>query len=43
MSPHVRLFVGRLACHEFLKGREVALPCFYHHQCKLYSMQSDAF
>ena len=25
MTPHVRLLVGRSVCHNFLKGREVAL------------------
>ena len=29
MTPHFRLSVGRSVCHDFLKGREVSLPCVY--------------
>ena len=41
MTPHVRLLVGwlvgrsvgRSVCHNFLKGREVTLPCSYRSTC----------
>ena len=35
MTGSVRLSVGRSVsvCHNFLKGREVTLPCFYRSTC----------
>ena len=39
MNPHVRLFICwavgpcRSVCHNFLKGWEVPLPCFYRSTC----------
>ena len=35
MTHHVRLFVGRLVCHNFLKGLKDTLLCFYFSNSKV--------
>ena len=33
MTRYVCLLFGRAVCHNFFKGREVPLPCFYRNNC----------
>ena len=41
MNPYFRLVVvGWSVCHDFLKGREVTLPCSHRNTCYTYSLLS---